>query len=145
MLRHRRARQRRHCWDDCATAFLASRVTGPWLGLPARVRRRGQVAGPRTGRGPVRGPAGRATAGYSVAPAHRGRGVASAALKAMTSFAWSIAELHRIELYVEPRNRASCRVAETAGYEREGLLRSHQEIGGIRRDMLLYAAIRRTA
>ncbi|GAA2801232.1 hypothetical protein GCM10010470_40360 [Saccharopolyspora taberi] len=71
--------------------------------------------------------------------------MASAALKAMTSFAWSIAELHRIELYVEPRNRASCRVAETAGYEREGLLRSHQEIGGIRRDMLLYAAIRRTA
>jgi hypothetical protein len=29
-----------------------------------------------------------------------------------------------------------------SGYRREGLLCSHQEIGGIRRDMLLYAAIR---
>ena len=27
-------------------------------------------------------------------------------------------------------------------YEREGLLRSHQEIGGRRRDMLLYATVR---
>jgi len=50
--------------------------------------------------------------------------------------------LHRIELHIEPWNIGSIRVAETCGYEREGLLRSHQEIGGIRRDMLLYAAIR---
>ena len=32
--------------------------------------------------------------------------------------------------------------AERAGYEREGLLRSHQEIGGRRRNMLLYASVR---
>lgn len=32
--------------------------------------------------------------------------------------------------------------AQRAGYQREGLLRSHQEIAGHRRDMLLYAAIR---
>jgi RimJ/RimL family protein N-acetyltransferase len=37
---------------------------------------------------------------------------------------------------------ASARTAESAGYEREGLLRSHQEIGGKRVDMLLYAKIR---
>jgi RimJ/RimL family protein N-acetyltransferase len=37
---------------------------------------------------------------------------------------------------------ASVRTAELAGYEREGLLRSHQEIGGKRVDMFLYAAIR---
>jgi RimJ/RimL family protein N-acetyltransferase len=29
-----------------------------------------------------------------------------------------------------------------SGYQREGLLRSHQEIGGTRCDMLLYAATR---
>jgi RimJ/RimL family protein N-acetyltransferase len=37
---------------------------------------------------------------------------------------------------------AEVRTAERAGYEREGLLRSHQEIGGRRRDMLLYAVVR---
>lgn len=86
---------------------------------------------------------GRATAGYSVTPSARGRGVAVAALMALTSFGWSIGALHRIELYIEPWNLASVRTAERAGYEREGLLRSHQEIGGRRRDMLLYATIRR--
>jgi RimJ/RimL family protein N-acetyltransferase len=86
--------------------------------------------------------AGRATAGYSVAPAHRGRGIASSALKALTAFTWTIPALHRIELYIEPWNSNSIRVAEASGFQREGLLRSHQEIGGTRRDMLLYAITR---
>ncbi|PSL05461.1 RimJ/RimL family protein N-acetyltransferase [Haloactinopolyspora alba] len=86
--------------------------------------------------------AGRATAGYSVAPAHRGRGIASNALKALTTFAWTIPDLHRIELYIEPWNHGSIHVAQASGYQREGLLRSHQEIGGTRRDMLLYATTR---
>jgi [ribosomal protein S5]-alanine N-acetyltransferase len=85
---------------------------------------------------------GRATAGYSVTPSARGRGVAAAALTALTSFAWTIPALHRIELYIEPWNVGSIKTADQAGFEREGLLRSHQQIGGRRRDMLLYAAIR---
>jgi len=88
---------------------------------------------------------GRATAGYGVIPSARGRGIATAALTALTSFAWSIPALYRVELYIEPWNAGSVKTAERAGYEREGLLRSHQEIGGRRRDMLLYAAIRETA
>lgn len=87
-------------------------------------------------------PAGRASVGYSVSPAHRGRGIASSAVKAVTGFAWTIPALHRVELYIEPWNSGSIHVAEAAGYEREGLLRSHQEIGGARRDMLLYATTR---
>ena len=87
-------------------------------------------------------PAGRATAGYSVSAKHRGRGAASSALMALTTFAWTVPTLYRVELYIEPWNTGSVRVAEASGYQREGLLRSHQEIGGIRRDMLLYAAIR---
>ncbi len=85
---------------------------------------------------------GRAAAGYSVRPSQRGRGVAASALIALTTFGWTIPQLHRIELYIEPWNTASARTAEKAGYLREGLLRSHQEIGGSRRDMLLYASIR---
>lgn len=86
--------------------------------------------------------AGRASAGYSVSPVQRGRGIASSALNALTAFAWTLPGLYRIELYIEDWNVASIGVAEASGYRREGLLRSHQEIGGIRRDMLLYAAIR---
>ncbi|WP_184577291.1 GNAT family N-acetyltransferase [Streptomyces zagrosensis] len=75
-------------------------------------------------------------------PRSRGRGIAGQALIALTRFAWSIPELCRIELYIEAWNVASVRTAELAGYEREGLLRWHQEIGGKRVDMLLYAAMR---
>ncbi len=85
---------------------------------------------------------GRATAGFSVAPRHRGRGVASSAMTALLSFAWTIPALHRVELYIEPWNTSSLRVAEASGFQREGLLRSHQEIGGRRRDMLIFAATR---
>ncbi|MEU4674233.1 GNAT family protein [Amycolatopsis sp. NPDC023774] len=77
-----------------------------------------------------------------MAPAHRGKGFARQALTALTRFAWSIPDLHRIELYIEPWNVASVRTAEAAGYQREGLLRSHQEISGRRVDMLLYSAIK---
>ncbi len=85
---------------------------------------------------------GRATAGFSVAPRHRGRGVASSATTALLSFAWTIPALHRVELYIEPWNTSSLRVADASGFQREGLLRSHQETGGRRRDMLLFAATR---
>jgi [ribosomal protein S5]-alanine N-acetyltransferase len=85
--------------------------------------------------------AGRATAGYSVSPPYRGRGIAANALMALTTFAWTIEALHRVELYIEPWNIGSKVVAGSAGYRCEGLLRSHQQIGGVHRDMLICAAI----
>ena len=87
---------------------------------------------------------GRASAGYAVAPSARRRGAGSAALRSLTAFGWTLPELFRIELYIEPGNLGSVRTAEGAGYRREGLLRSHQAIGGQRVDMLLYAALRPT-
>ncbi len=85
---------------------------------------------------------GRLTIGYSIAPSARGRGLAGLALRRLTGFAWTIEAAHRIELYIEPWNTASVRTAERAGFSPEGLLRSHQWIGGTRRDLLLFARIR---
>ena len=82
---------------------------------------------------------GRAQIGYFVMPSARGRGFAAAALAAATAFAWTIPQLQRIELHIEPWNVASVRTAERAGYAHEKLLRAHREIGGQRRDVLLYA------
>jgi hypothetical protein len=45
---------------------------------------------------------------------------------------------HKRSCYTHPGRRPS----NGPGYEREGLLRSHQEIGGRRRDMLLYVSVR---
>lgn len=88
---------------------------------------------------------GRATVGYTVSPRARRRGVAVKALRALTTFAWTIPEIFRIEAYIEPWNAGSIRVAESVGYVREGLLRSHQVIGDRRADMLVYATVRENA
>lgn len=85
---------------------------------------------------------GRATAGYAVVPSARRRGLAADALSALTTFGWTVPGLFRIALYIEPWNAGSIRTAERAGYVYEGVLRSHQEIAGRRRDMLLFAAVR---
>lgn len=87
------------------------------------------------------GPDGRASVGYWVGPEHRGRGVATAALRLLSRWALGSAGVHRLELYVEPWNSGSWRAAERAGYRREGLLRSWQEVGAERRDMLMYSLL----
>lgn len=85
---------------------------------------------------------GRASVGYSVAPRARGRRAATAAVVAVTEFAWTLAGLFRVEALIEPDNAASLRTAESAGYTREGVLRSYMEFGGTRRDMAVYARLR---
>ncbi|MEU3623453.1 GNAT family protein [Amycolatopsis coloradensis] len=71
---------------------------------------------------------------------HRSTGDAADALKAITVFARTFPGVKRIEPYIEPWNRGSIRAAEKAGHRHEGLLPTHQEIGGIARDMHLYVA-----
>ena len=85
---------------------------------------------------------GRATAGYVVAPAARGRGFGTAALRAVTAFAWTLNHLDRVELFIEPWNIASLKVAESAGYQRDQLVPSHAKINGRWRDMQRFLARR---
>ena len=87
---------------------------------------------------------GPATAGYSVAPSARGRGYAKAGLRALTAFAWTVPDIDRVELFIEPANLASIAVARSCGYREDGLASHHMEIGGRLRDMVRYAAERPT-
>ncbi len=85
--------------------------------------------------------AGRASVGYWVAPPARGRGASGHALRTLTFWALGVLGIARLELQVEPWNEASIRVAERARFQREGLLRSWQEVGGERKDMLMYSLL----
>ena len=80
----------------------------------------------------------RLTAGYAVAPRARGRGVASQALTALTAFAWTLRDVDRVELFVEPWNLASLATAERAGYARAGTVL--ENLGGRRVTMVRLAA-----
>lgn len=84
---------------------------------------------------------GRASTGYWIASQYRRRGYLGAALSALTAWALSLEEVHRLELYVEPWNEGSWRAAESCGFMREGLLRSWQRVGTERRDMYIYSVL----
>src|SRR4249920_3901126 len=59
---------------------------------------------------------GKAELGYMVAPAARGRGVATEALRLLTDWGFTERGLARLELLISVDNTASIRVAERAGY-----------------------------
>jgi len=83
-----------------------------------------------------------ALAGYSTLPHARGRGVAPAALGAISRWAFQAAGFHRIELSHAVENAPSCRVAVKAGFPAEGIMRSYlPKPGGGWWDVELHAAI----
>ena len=84
---------------------------------------------------------GRASVGYWIVKSARGRQAAALAVQAVTRWAHQELQIPRLELYIEAWNAASIRTAEKAGYQREGLLRSWQEVGGERKDMYMYARL----
>lgn len=79
--------------------------------------------------------------GYWTVPAVRGRGLASDALRTLTG--WFLHEVGtaRVELVVEPTNVGSVRVAEAAGFTREGLLRQRFVLRGRRADVAMYSML----
>jgi [ribosomal protein S5]-alanine N-acetyltransferase len=77
--------------------------------------------------------------GYGVDQAHNGKGIATAAVAQTVRFAFEEAHLHRVEAGVVPRNVASIRVLEKAGFRYEGLARRYLQINGVWEDHNLYA------
>jgi RimJ/RimL family protein N-acetyltransferase len=80
--------------------------------------------------------------GYWCVPDARGRGVTTRALRLLCEHAFDELELERLELITDPDNRASQRVAEKVGFQREGVLRSHLlHPDGRRRDSVMFSLL----
>ena len=86
-----------------------------------------------------RGPFENAFLGYFVAERHNGRGYATEALRQAVDFAFGNLGLHRVQAAVIPRNVASGRVLEKAGFREEGLALRYLQIAGVWEDHKLYA------
>ncbi len=81
--------------------------------------------------------------GYWLTPSARGHGYTTMALRLLCSWLFETFELGRVELTTDPENRASQRVAERCGFQKEGLLRSHlrHRHTGERRDSLMWSLL----
>jgi RimJ/RimL family protein N-acetyltransferase len=89
--------------------------------------------------------AGCAEIGYWVGAEARGRGVATAATRAAARWAFAaVPELARIQLRADVENIASNRVAEKAGFTREGVLRAQRYNArlGRRTDFVMWSLLR---
>ena len=87
----------------------------------------------------VRGAFQSAHLGYVTDASLVGRGIATAAVRAATRFAFRDLGLHRLQAAVMPRNDASIRVVTKCRFERIGLSRAYLRINGRWEDHVLFA------
>jgi [ribosomal protein S5]-alanine N-acetyltransferase len=86
-----------------------------------------------------RGPFQNAFVGYWVDRARAGQGLAPEATVVVLRFAFEELSLHRIEVAIVPRNRASRRVVEKLELREEGVALRYLEIDGRWEDHVRYA------
>jgi len=106
--------------------------------------------GPRSGRfvgeinlsGVQRGPFQNAYMGYWMDEAEAGRGLVPEAVVVVARFAFEDLGLHRLQVAIIPRNRASRRVAEKLELREEGLAERYLAINGVWEDHIRYALTR---
>jgi RimJ/RimL family protein N-acetyltransferase len=79
--------------------------------------------------------------GYWIASEARGRTVGTRAVRLLSRWALRSLGLERIELLVDPLNEPSNRLAASAGFVREGLMRAYRRRGGGRWDLVMYALL----
>jgi RimJ/RimL family protein N-acetyltransferase len=79
--------------------------------------------------------------GYIVAPAWRGRGIATQALGLLTTWSFEEAGALRSELFISAANEGSKIVAARCGYVREGVLRSAYVKDGKREDTEIWSRL----
>jgi len=86
-----------------------------------------------------RGPFQSGSIGYWVDQALAGHGIVPEAVVVTLCFAFETLGLHRVEVSIIPRNRASRRVVEKLGLRLEGVAERYLEIDGVWEDHLRYA------
>ncbi len=80
--------------------------------------------------------------GYKLLPDERNRGYCTEAVKIIVDYLFLSKNIVRIQAETNPRNRASQRVLEKAGFKREGLIRRSIFIKGKWEDGVQYSILR---
>ena len=83
----------------------------------------------------------KAEIGYWVAAEARRRGIGARATRLLAVWALTGLGLERIELLANPLNEGSQRLAERAGFTREGTLRRYRRRHGVREDLVMFSLL----
>ncbi|MDY7990927.1 GNAT family protein [Paenibacillus polymyxa] len=79
--------------------------------------------------------------GYVLNPDYQGKGYAAEAARAILDFGFSTLAVHRIYATCRPENKASEKVMQQIGMQREGLMREHWYYKGGFHDSYLYSIL----
>jgi ribosomal-protein-alanine N-acetyltransferase len=79
--------------------------------------------------------------GYWIAAESRLRGIGARATRMLAVWALTALGLERLELLANPENEASLRLAERAGFTREGTLRRYRRRHGVREDLVMFSLL----
>ena len=83
----------------------------------------------------------KAEIGYWMAAEARRRGIGARATRMLAEWALTTLGLERVELLAHPENEASQRLAERAGFTREGTLRRYRRRHGVREDLVMFSLL----
>ena len=78
---------------------------------------------------------------YWIKKEYSGKGLATRAVKLIAKFGFESLGLRRLEIFMEPENIASIRVAEKAGAVKEGVLRNRILANEDSKDAIMYSLI----
>ena len=80
--------------------------------------------------------------GWILIPNARRHGYMEEAVRVVLGHCFGVLDTHRVEAEIEPENKASIRLAERLGFQREGLLRDRMFVAGEPRSVLMYSLLR---
>jgi RimJ/RimL family protein N-acetyltransferase len=83
----------------------------------------------------------KAEIGYWIVAEHRRRGIGARGTRLLSEWALTKLGLERLELLANPRNEGSQRLAERAGFTREGTLRLYRRRHGVREDLVMFSML----
>jgi ribosomal-protein-alanine N-acetyltransferase len=85
---------------------------------------------------------GAVTIGYAIEPSEHGKGYGTEALQLMVDYLFLAKDIHRVQANTDPENKASQRILEKVGFEKEGISRKSNFVRGEWRDEYHYAIVR---
>jgi RimJ/RimL family protein N-acetyltransferase len=115
---------------------------GEWFQFAVVLRATGELIGDCAA-GPHEGDTAQAEIGFTIAPGHQGRGLATEAARSLLGYLFKARRKHRVVAYCDTRNAASAGVLRRLGMRQEGYLRESTWAKGEWTDDLAFALLDR--
>lgn len=110
-------------------------------GFHAGIWHKGKLAG-CAGMHPVDWDNRNVSLGYWIDQAHEGKGLVTAACRAIIRHCFDTLGLHRVEIRCATNNERSCAIPKRLGFRHEGTLRDAQMLGASWRDIHVFARLK---